>query len=195
MRQQDASIKQFFACPSGCGRYLIDQDPQYQVVPRGTTEAEGFERVARLGKCKCGARVCVRCHAAAELKAEHATVVLAEKGHSIVQSVGGNQPEAEREPEAEGLAIGDRVSGLYPNGHRYNATIVEVHGGGGEYTLTWDDGDQKHRRQPAKNLRAIKPPRLDGLEPTAAERQEIGRKLAVSRTTLHLIAFPCGSAS
>ena len=34
------------------------------------------------------------------------------------------------------------------------------------------------------------------MEPlTAAERQEAGRKLAVSRVTHHLTAFRCGSAS
>jgi hypothetical protein len=63
MRQQDSSDEQYFKCPAaGCGRYLIDQDPQWKVVPRGKSEVEGFERQMRLGKCVCGARVCVRCH-------------------------------------------------------------------------------------------------------------------------------------
>ena len=60
-----------------------------------------------------------------------------------------------RPNEVVAFAVGDRVSGLYPNGHRYNATITEVHDSG-EYTLIWDDGDQRHRRQPMKNLEVIK---------------------------------------
>eukprot|EP01045_Picozoa_sp_COSAG04_P022757 COSAG04_NODE_2617_length_3848_cov_2.473460_2_plen_434_part_00 len=61
MRQQDRG-EHFFECPAKCGRYLIDQDPQFSMVPRGFTENEGFDRKMRLGKCECGARVCVQCH-------------------------------------------------------------------------------------------------------------------------------------
>jgi hypothetical protein len=60
----------FFNCPAGCGNQLQDRDPEFMVIPRGLTEAAGFQRVAKLGKCKgltkagevCGARVCVQCH-------------------------------------------------------------------------------------------------------------------------------------
>jgi hypothetical protein len=66
MRAQDRGSseeqEQFFACPAECGRYLIDQDPEYTMVPRGVRAEEGFDRKMRLGKCECGARVCVRCH-------------------------------------------------------------------------------------------------------------------------------------
>ena len=58
MRQQEGSgAEKYFKCPNaGCKLYLIDQDPQYSIVPRGSTEVEGFERRMRLGKCECGAR-------------------------------------------------------------------------------------------------------------------------------------------
>ena len=32
------------------------------MVPRGETVAAGFDRKMRLGKCECGAHVCVNCH-------------------------------------------------------------------------------------------------------------------------------------
>ena len=79
MRQQDQSSPIFFKCPAaGCSRYLIDQDPQYAIVPRGSTEVEGFERKMRLGKCECGARVCVRCHMQATPERKSAIAKLAE---------------------------------------------------------------------------------------------------------------------
>ena len=79
MRQQDQSEEKFFKCPaSGCSAYLIDQDPQYAIVARGTSEVEGFERKMRLGKCECGARVCVRCHAQATPEIRRALEKLAE---------------------------------------------------------------------------------------------------------------------
>lgn len=75
----DGVTQKFFKCPGpDCQRYLIDQDLQYSIVPRGTTEVEGFERKMRLGKCECGARVCVRCHALAELPQKPALTKLAE---------------------------------------------------------------------------------------------------------------------
>ena len=58
--------ERFFACPAKCGRYLIDQDPQYAMVPRGATSDAGFDRKMRLGKCECGAHVCCNCHQQAE---------------------------------------------------------------------------------------------------------------------------------
>jgi len=54
--------EKFFACPAKCGKYLMDQDPQYEMIPRGKTQEEGFKKVLQLGKCSCGAAVCVRCH-------------------------------------------------------------------------------------------------------------------------------------
>ena len=80
MRQQEGSTaEKFFKCPNpGCKHYLIDQDPQYAVVPRGSTEVEGFVRKMRLGKCECGARVCVRCHAMAEPDVRRAIEKLAD---------------------------------------------------------------------------------------------------------------------
>ena len=79
MRQQEQSEEKFFKCPAaGCTAYLIDQDPQYAIVARGKSEVEGFERKMRLGKCDCGARVCVRCHAQAVPEITRAIVKLAE---------------------------------------------------------------------------------------------------------------------
>jgi len=66
MKQQEKDGDKYFACPAQCGRYLIDMDPEYAVVPRGSREVDGFERVMKLGKCECGARVCVKCHLEAE---------------------------------------------------------------------------------------------------------------------------------
>lgn len=103
MRQQDKSIKQFFACPSGCGRYLVDQDPQYQVVPRGSTEQDGFERVMRLGKCACGARVCVVCHNLALQKTAPAVQVLEEL------LAGDPRPQLTKAVELVGLVTGSSV--------------------------------------------------------------------------------------
>ena len=31
-------------------------------VPRGLSEAHGYDKIAKLGKCACGARVCLVCH-------------------------------------------------------------------------------------------------------------------------------------
>ena len=56
MRQQEGSTaEKFFKCPnSGCQHYLIDQDPQYAVIPRGSTEVEGFVMVRlRARDCCC----------------------------------------------------------------------------------------------------------------------------------------------
>ena len=98
MRQQDNSDEKFFKCPaSGCERYLIDQDPQYAIVPRGSTEVAGFERKMRLGKCQCGARVCVRCHAQATPEKIQAVTKLA--GVMKASAAGLN---AAREKPAEG---------------------------------------------------------------------------------------------
>ena len=39
----------------------------------------------------------------------------------------------------------------------YKATIAKVHRGGGiEYTLNWEDGDRRARRQPHGNILARK---------------------------------------
>ena len=61
-QMEEKEGERFFACPAKCGRYLIDQDPQYAMVPRGATSDAGFDRKMRLGKCECGAHVCVNCH-------------------------------------------------------------------------------------------------------------------------------------
>ena len=37
-------------------------------------------------------------------------------------------------------------------GDKYRATVAAVHDDGKEYTLTWDDGDDGRRRQPASNV-------------------------------------------
>jgi len=70
LRQQREATTQdlphFFACPSGCGRHLRDQAPEFMIVARGETEATGFDRIMKLGECPCGARVCVVCHQLAE---------------------------------------------------------------------------------------------------------------------------------
>lgn len=89
MRQQEGSTaEQFFKCPnSGCKHYLIDQDPQYVVIPRGSTEVEGFIRKMRLGKCECGARVCVRCHAMAEPDVRRAIESLADVTKDSVEDL------------------------------------------------------------------------------------------------------------
>jgi hypothetical protein len=40
----------------------MDQDPEYEIIAKGRREEDGFKRAIRLGKCACGAHVCVRCH-------------------------------------------------------------------------------------------------------------------------------------
>ncbi len=53
--------------------------------------------------------------------------------------------------DSERFPVGTRVSGLYKNGSRYPATVVEVRDGG-EYLLSWDDGDQSDRVKRAEHL-------------------------------------------
>ena len=49
--------------------------------------------------------------------------------------------------------VNQLVEGLYPNGRWYAARIAEVHDGGAEFTLNWNDNDQNHRRLPAASVR------------------------------------------
>ena len=50
--------------------------------------------------------------------------------------------------------VGELVQAIYPDpnlgGAFFGARISKVHDGGKEYTLDWDDGDSKLRRQPAQ---------------------------------------------
>ncbi len=42
-------------------------------------------------------------------------------------------------------SVGDKVSGWYPDGKYYRATITGIDVAGGFFTLTWEDGDPKYR--------------------------------------------------
>ena len=67
--------------------------------------------------------------------------------------------ESESDEETEGKArifrVGDKVEakqGIGINDGYYNATIKKVHRGGMEYTLEWEDGDERATRQPHGNI-------------------------------------------
>jgi hypothetical protein len=69
------------------------------------------------------------------------------------------EPVVEEPENIEGLfKVGDKVKSLFSESSmiRYNATISEVHDGGLEYTLEWEDSPLPppvpSRRQPVKNI-------------------------------------------
>ena len=78
------------------------------------------------------------------------------------------------------ISVGARVLGVFAvegesSGTTYPATVAEVHDGGAEYTLNWEDGDRGRRRQPAANVRKEWSPQL--AVAAAAGRELVARTM------------------
>lgn len=61
----------YFACPAKCGKYLMENDPSYAEGKLGEFFQCGPNMAMRLGSCRCGHFICIRCQGGETFAATH----------------------------------------------------------------------------------------------------------------------------
>ena len=56
-KQDEDTAEMYFKCPSNCGNFLVDKDPEYRLGKGGKVHT-------KVEKCPCGTDVCPQCHQA-----------------------------------------------------------------------------------------------------------------------------------